>query len=129
MSGVPARSSDGTRLRLALGTYLGIGERLLPSGEAMVILHGELDLYGVPDVEKAFEAVGAGVPALIVDVRELTFIDSSGVRCLIQASRARRELGSPLICVARGDGAVRHMLGLVTGESGLDIRDASPSDR
>ena len=63
MPGVPARSSDGARLRLALGSYLGVGERRLPSGEAVVVLHGELDLYGVPEVEKAFEAVAADVPA------------------------------------------------------------------
>jgi len=117
------RSPEGTRLRLALGGYLGIGRSVDGSGKPVLTLEGELDLYGAPEIEKALEAIGPDVAEVIVDVRGLTFVDSSGIRSLLQGGKARRARGGRLVCIARRGGKVREMLDLTGAEAVLDIRD------
>jgi anti-sigma B factor antagonist len=52
-----------------------------------LILSGELDIATAPRVEEAARAMLAhGVSRLVIDLRELTFIDSSGLRMLIMLS-------------------------------------------
>lgn len=56
-------------------------------------LHGELDLAGVGHLESEVTAVrDAGIEDVLVDLGGLEFMDSSGLRCLVQLdSRAREE--------------------------------------
>jgi len=52
-----------------------------------LVLSGELDIATAPQVEEAARAMLAqGVSNLVIDLRELTFIDSSGLRMLIMLS-------------------------------------------
>lgn len=68
----------------------------------MIVLSGEADLLGASKIEAALKDASAGEPELIViDLRSLTFIDSSGLQALI----AGHEL-----CHARG-----HELRIVPG--------------
>jgi anti-anti-sigma factor len=56
-------------------------------GSGRLILSGELDIATAPQVEAAARAMLAqGVSRLVIDLRELTFIDSSGLRMLILLS-------------------------------------------
>jgi anti-anti-sigma factor len=51
-------------------------------------LFGDLDTYTVPSLEAALEdAVAAGGP-VVLDVTELGFIDSAGVRTLIHTAKS-----------------------------------------
>jgi anti-sigma B factor antagonist len=63
------------------------------AGMPTVRMDGELDLAALPEAEDALtEARDAGASRLVVDLRRLTFIDSSGLRLLILlADAARRE--------------------------------------
>ena len=46
---------------------------------------GELDIATVPELEAAFEAALAGGPAeLLIDLRAVTFIDSTGMALLLR---------------------------------------------
>lgn len=57
----------------------------------VVTLRGELDLSGVPVVEEATREVPAG-GRLVIEARELSFMDSSGLRTLMNLDlRARAE--------------------------------------
>jgi anti-anti-sigma factor len=62
-------------------------------GTPTVRMAGELDIAALPSAEHALEtAIANGTPQLVVDLRELTFIDSSGLRLFILlADRARDE--------------------------------------
>lgn len=54
----------------------------------MIALRGELDLATVPAFAAAIdEAVDEGVRALVVDLRQVTFIDSTGLVTLLNALR------------------------------------------
>ena len=61
--------------------------------EAVVALTGELDLSTAPQVEEALTDAEEKGPALIrLDLRGLTFMDSTGLRVVLAADgRARKE--------------------------------------
>jgi anti-anti-sigma factor len=77
-------------------------------GTVVVVLAGELDLYRAPAIEEALARATAPVPAgeaafdgrssdevrrLVVDLRSVTFIDSSTLFLLLAASRRQRACG------------------------------------
>lgn len=61
---------------------------------------GELDLVGVPRIRQAI-GERAGHDALVLDLRGLTFIDSSGIELLVALGRG--EAGVPARFVAPGE--------------------------
>jgi anti-sigma B factor antagonist len=60
------------------------------SRELTVRLRGELDVATVPSVSEAIESFRADGPSrLVIDLKELSFMDSSGIALLVQlANRA-----------------------------------------
>lgn len=70
-------------------------------------LSGEVDTYSVPDVRAAFErlAVPAG-GTVVVDLREVTFLDSSGLGAII-ALYHRTNAGSARLRLVCGDVTLR----------------------
>ena len=61
------------------------------NGVARLTLSGELDLGTAPALNERLASLGPdGVRAIILDLRELTFIDSTGLHTLIRA-RWRQE--------------------------------------
>jgi anti-anti-sigma factor len=68
----------GEALRVDAETVHGVG---------VVHLAGELDLAGAPRVVGITEDLAAARP-LVIDLREVTFIDSTGVRTLLDVERA-----------------------------------------
>jgi len=67
-------------------------------GGACLTLRGELDLGSAPQLEQALAEAGDDV---LLDLRDLTFMDSTGVRVLLEA--AERE-GRALRILAPVDG-------------------------
>jgi anti-anti-sigma factor len=86
-------------------------------GRAVVVVRGELDLATAPDLEAVVgERLDAG-QAVVVDLRELEFMDSSGLRVLV-AAHARATDGGPSFRLVRPrhDGEVAKIMTL----SGVD---------
>ena len=52
---------------------------------------GELDVYTAPELSEAFARLGPGHRALILEVEELTFCDSTGLRVLTTMQRDEPE--------------------------------------
>ena len=68
-----------------------IHTELLPD-LARVRLSGELDLASIPRLQAAVqEILDRDLPCLEIDLRELSFIDSSGLRSLISLDAQARE--------------------------------------
>lgn len=62
-----------------------------------IVLTGEADLQGASKLEAALEDASGGEPALVVvDLRSLTFIDSSGLHALITGHQLCRARGHEL---------------------------------
>lgn len=49
-----------------------------------IALAGEADLLGSPDIEAALTAAAGEAERIVLDLRNLTFIDSSGLRALMR---------------------------------------------
>ncbi|MBX7110795.1 MAG: STAS domain-containing protein [Dehalococcoidia bacterium] len=66
-------------------------------GAAVLHIHGRLDLTAASDVKSAIlRAVDNGRPQVVVDLKDVPFIDSSGLGALIGGLRAARTAGGDL---------------------------------
>lgn len=84
-----------------------------------VALRGELDLAAAPVAEAALakaEATADGAGEIVIDLRELTFMDSTGLRLLVTADR-RASAGGRALVVVRGPAEVQRVIE-VTGLDG-----------
>ena len=93
------------------------------NGHTRIDLAGELDLATAPDLEHALETqLATAVTDVVLDLRGVTFIDSSGLRVVLVASRSAADEGRRLIVVP-GDGQVLRVIQLARVEDRLDLGD------
>lgn len=99
--------ADGTTIRLAL--------------------QGELDIAGAAMVERELERIEGTEPATVVlDLRELAFMDSTGLRIIVAADARAREQGRRLVIV-RGPDAVQRIFHMTRMDERLEIVDDPPA--
>src|SRR3954447_13267028 len=93
----------------------------------VVVPAGELDLGTVDDVREAVEARPDGCSQLVLDLRRLTFFDTSGMRLVVEAMQHAEREGHSLTLV-RGSDAVQRLFQVAGIEDRLpfvdDPRDA-----
>jgi anti-sigma B factor antagonist len=86
--------------------------------EVVVALEGEMDLANADAFGRALTAVLEAQPSRVtVDLANLSFLDSTGIRCLVIASREASAMGSQLM-VRRARGSVLRVLE-ITGTDAL----------
>ena len=78
----------------------------------VIVVHGDIDVAGGPILDAALLQADHHDPVTI-DVRDVFFIDSSGLRSLLGASRRARQRGTTV--VLRGVGSEVHRLLEITG--------------
>jgi anti-sigma B factor antagonist len=94
---------------------------VLPSGAVRVALRGELDLHHAYVVDEELRHVEGGrPPCIVLDLRELTFMDSCGLGRLLAARRRARRDGRRLVLV-RGGRAIQQMLALTGLDEAFEI--------
>jgi anti-sigma B factor antagonist len=71
-------------------------------GNAFVVsLTGEVDLYSAPELERALNGVvGLGGTAAVVDLADVSFIDSTTLGILLRSHQRFEALGGRLVLVA-----------------------------
>jgi anti-anti-sigma factor len=90
-------------------------------GVLRVTLAGDVDLSNAERVQDQLEQAVHGVPAAVVDLGHVTYIDSRGIRVLVQVTRAVRERGGSLTVVAPKETVAGGVLRLArVDELGLD---------
>lgn len=95
--------TDGTTVRLALA--------------------GELDIANATRVEEALASLEQDAPeALVLDLRELAFMDSTGLRIIVAADARAREHGRRLV-VVRGPEAIQRLLRMTRLDERLELVD------
>jgi anti-anti-sigma factor len=61
---------------------------------AVVVAHGEIDLASAPYLLRTMVAAcGLGVREVVVDLAAVTFVDSAGLKALVQGRAEARERG------------------------------------
>jgi anti-anti-sigma factor len=68
-------------------------------GVRVVSVSGELDLDTMGELHEALTADNGVLATTVIDLRGLTFIDSSGVSGVLAAARRSRDAGGRLVCV------------------------------
>jgi anti-sigma B factor antagonist len=73
----------------------------MSGGTAVVALDGELDLSGAGRLEQEIERIAAvdGTRTVVLDLRGLDFMDSSGLRLVALADRRVAQMGGRLVLV------------------------------
>jgi anti-anti-sigma factor len=93
---------------------------------AWVHVAGELDLAGSQQLEQALGEAGLDARLVVLDLRDLTFIDSCGVRVILDAARNARQVGGRLM-LARGTPRVDRVLTLTGVSDELLILEVDPT--
>src|SRR5271155_2076315 len=94
-------------------------------GERAVLrLDGELDLASVPTLEHAVEnAMLDHAPELVLDLRGLEFIDSTGLRAILLQDKRSTERGQTFALV-RGPEQVQRLMTMTRVDEHLRIIDS-----
>ena len=94
------------------------------NGVSRIALSGELDIATAPQLTDQLAAAEQdGVQAVMVDLRDLTFIDSSGLHAFLQASTRAKGNGHRFLIVGANDVAKR-VFEMTETEFLLDEREA-----
>jgi anti-anti-sigma factor len=92
-------------------------------GQTRVTLSGELDISSAGGLENQLAAIEVDSPAtLVLDLRQVDFIDSTGLRALIAADERARSQGRRLV-VVRGPDAVARLLAVTQLDQRFEIVD------
>jgi anti-anti-sigma factor len=87
------------------------------------VLRGELDLSTVSKVQEELQRVEADAPpVLVLDLSKLTFLDSTGLRCLVTADQRARDADRRLVLV-RGPDPVQRVFSITRLEERLEMVD------
>ena len=96
---------------------------------AWVYLAGELDIATTPRLERVLREPSLQARLIVLDLRDLAFIDSSGVHAIVDASIRARQLGHRMLLL-RGRRGVDRVFTLTASSEDFgngDIHQVEPS--
>lgn len=105
----------------------GAGTRLSAAVEdrddaVHVVLRGELDLATMGVAEEALSGVAEDGKALVLDLRQLSFLDSSGLRLILTSAEAANKAGRSMF-VVKGPAQVDRVFELTGAGERLNLVD------
>jgi anti-sigma B factor antagonist len=89
---------------------------------AWVHVAGELDMATAPRLERTLRERLLHARLVVLDLREVTFMDTCGVYAIIDASSRARQRGRRLV-ILRGPPSVDRMITLTGSSDALEISD------
>ena len=98
---------------------------LLDSDAAWVQVAGALDIATTPRLVRTLRESQSHARLVVLDLRELTFMDCSGVHAIVDASRRARRAGRRLV-VLRGRPHVDRLFWLTGTSDAVDVVDDAP---
>ena len=79
-----------------MGTFETQASRM--NGRAVVRVRGEIDLYTAPQLWETLDAAIADTPhELVIDLSDVTFLDSSGLAVLVRAHKRLRPIAGSVV--------------------------------
>jgi len=96
-------------------------------GAAWVYVAGELDLATSPQLERTLREAQQDARLVVLDLRELTFMDSSGVHAIVDAGIRHRQAGGRMV-VVRAPAQVDAVFTLIGVTEDVEIYDLDPGE-
>jgi anti-sigma B factor antagonist len=96
-------------------------------GAAWVRVAGELDLATSPQLRETLGEAQLDARLVVLDVREITFIDSAGVHVILDAANEARRAQHRLMLV-RGPAHVDDVLALTGASAQMSTFDVDPTE-
>lgn len=103
-----------------VGGPLSIESESLEDGSIQLALIGELDLATMALLDQALDSADVWGKRVILDLRRLQFVDSSGLHAVLRVSRRLEETGGTLTII-RGPRSVERLFKLTGLDSRLNI--------
>ena len=98
-------------------------------GLVHVVLRGELDLSTVSKVQEELNRIEkSSPPTVVLDLSKLSFLDSTGLRCLVTADERARQAGRRVVLV-RGPTSVQRVFTITRLEERLEMVDDASAVR
>ena len=118
--------SDAPALRLRTETPFTSRQSSGGGSDAVwVYVAGELDLTTAPQLEQTLREAQPEARLVVLDLRELTFVDSAGVHVIADAGIRSRRVGCRLI-VVRAPAQVDAVFTLVAVTGDVEVVDLDP---
>jgi anti-anti-sigma factor len=92
------------------GGALDVAVERRAHGQTLVTVRGEIDLANADELEQCLDAAAEGSDALIVDLIDVTYLDSRGLRILVHLARRHRDGTTTVTVVASREGVVGRLL-------------------
>jgi anti-sigma B factor antagonist len=93
-------------------------------GTAIVSVRGEVDLYTVPQLSETLDAAIAETPAeLVIDLSDVTFMDSTGLSLLVQTHKRLKPISASVVVRGARDQVLK-VLDLTKVTKVLDVEAA-----
>jgi anti-sigma B factor antagonist len=109
---------------VAGGEQLRVGASASADQSVVLRLEGELDLASAPLFERELESDQVrGARRIVIDLRGLEFLDSTGLRAIFAAHAYARERGQDF-AVTRGSEQVQRLLSITRLGEHLPVIDA-----
>jgi anti-sigma B factor antagonist len=101
---------------------------LTSAGDALIALTGELDISGAPALDEEIDRLAGeeGVRRVVLDLRELEFMDSSGLRTVALAER-RLAAGEHSLALIKGPEVVQRVFAITRMDDHLTFVDGPDS--
>jgi anti-sigma B factor antagonist len=98
------------------------------ANDAVVVVPvGEIDLATVDQLQAEVDAAAGEAKQVVLDLREVSFIDSAGLRLVVQSSRSL-EAGGGTLTVVRGPREVQRVFDLVGLDGRVAMLDQPPDE-
>lgn len=95
-------------------------------GRAVLRVTGEVDMSNVNAVDEQLRAAAADAPTVLIDLTELEFLDSQGLRMIQRFAGYTAQYDKELVIVAPEAGVVGSLLALTGMDKALDVRQVLP---
>jgi anti-sigma B factor antagonist len=110
--------------RPLVGGHQFVADSSIEAGVRVIALFGELDLASAPRLEREFEAALADDDGpIIVDLSDLQFMDSTGLRTLIAGQRSAGDQRRPFAVARRADSFIARLFEVAGADRAFDLHD------
>jgi anti-sigma B factor antagonist len=101
--------------------------RTTSAGSTLLVeVVGEIDMTTAPELSQVIERMPDGTELVVIDLAEVSFLDSSGLNALVQARRMAAGRDVAMTVVVPPDTAIRRVFEITHLTEPLTVIDARP---